>query len=77
MLACLRIYARVPEDIDLSREPPSEPVIVLDDLDYPGILIYDTPLPGQHVVVVNVITGQPYRVQRMPIRHHDQMTSVW
>ena len=71
------IHARVPEDIDLSREPPSEPVIVLDDLDHPGILLYDTPLPGPHVVVVNVVTGQPYRVQRMSIRHHNQMTSVW
>ena len=71
------VQPRVPEDIDLSRELPSEPVIVLDDLDYPGTLLYDTPLPGPHVVVVNVVTGQPYRVQRVSFRHRDQMTSVW
>jgi hypothetical protein len=71
------VAARVPEDIDLSTEPVSEPVVVEDDLDHPGTLLYPTPLPGPHVVVVNAVTGQPYRAQRMSIRHHGQITSVW
>ena len=71
------VIARVPEDIDLSSEPLNEPVIVLDDLDFYGTLLHSTPLPGPHVVVMNVVTGQPYRVQRMSTRQRDHMTSTW
>jgi hypothetical protein len=39
------------------NEVVSEPVVVEDDLDHPGTLLYPTPLPGPHVVVVNAITG--------------------
>ena len=39
------VIARVPEDIDRSSEPLNEPVLVLDDLDFPGTLLHSIPLP--------------------------------
>jgi hypothetical protein len=71
------IHVRSPEDIDLSTPPLSEPHIVWDDLEYPGTLLYPTPLPGPHCIVINEVTGQAYRVQRMSFSYLGARSCVW
>jgi hypothetical protein len=66
-----------PEDIDLTVAPTNEPHIVLDDLEYPGTLLYPTPLPGPHSIVINEVSGQAYRVQRMSFSYLGPRSCVW
>ena len=52
------------EDIDLSAPLPSIPHEVNDDILLRGST-FQQPLPGPHTVVVNSVTRQPYRAQRV------------
>ena len=72
------ILVRSVQDIDLNTPHEDGLTEVIDDLGTaPGYQLYPNPLPGSHDIVLNAVSGQPYRVQRMWTRHSPSGYNTW
>ena len=64
-------------DFGLDDSLPQRPLSVLDDLTHPDERLHPLPLPGPHHIVLNAVTHQRYRVQKIRFRQTDLHSGTW